>query len=99
MSRTGTFLAVQWLGLQASTAGGTGSIPGHGTKIPHAAQHNWKKKIEKRKKRNVQNRQISRYGKISDCLEQGEGGIGGRWGVNTKECRVSLRSDTWVALQ
>ena len=26
----------QWLGLQASKAGGAGSIPGQGTKIPHA---------------------------------------------------------------
>ena len=30
-------LVVQWLGLHASTAGGTGSVPGQGTKIPHAA--------------------------------------------------------------
>ena len=41
---TGTSLAVQWLGLRASTAGGTGSIPGPGTKIPHAMQ---KKKRER----------------------------------------------------
>ena len=33
-----TSLAAQWLGLQASTAGGRGSIPGLGTKIPHATQ-------------------------------------------------------------
>ena len=33
----GTSLAVQWLRLHASNAGGTGSIPGQGTKIPHAA--------------------------------------------------------------
>ena len=33
----GTSLAVQWLGLHASTAGGKGLIPGRGTKIPHAA--------------------------------------------------------------
>ena len=32
---------VQWLRLRASAAGGTGSIPGPGTKIPHAA---WPKK-------------------------------------------------------
>ena len=32
----GTSLVVQWLGLQASTAGGPSSIPGRGTKIPHA---------------------------------------------------------------
>ena len=31
-----TSLAVQWLRLRTSTAGGTGSIPGQGTKIPHA---------------------------------------------------------------
>ena len=34
----GTSLAVQWLRLHTSTAGVTGSIPGQGTKIPHAAQ-------------------------------------------------------------
>ena len=28
---------VQWLRLHASTTGGTGSIPGRGTKILHAA--------------------------------------------------------------
>ena len=31
-------LAIQWLGLHSSTAGGTGSIPGHGTKILQAPQ-------------------------------------------------------------
>ena len=30
-------MAGQWLRLRASTAGGTGSIPGQGTKILHAA--------------------------------------------------------------
>ena len=39
---TGTSLAVQWLRLQASTAGGTGSIPGRGTYIPHATWHDQK---------------------------------------------------------
>ena len=33
----GTSLAVQWLRLHVSTAGGTGLIPGLGTKILHAA--------------------------------------------------------------
>ena len=32
----GTSLAVQWLGICASNAGGASSIPGGGTKIPHA---------------------------------------------------------------
>ena len=33
-----TSLAAQWLGLCASTAEGTGSIPGQGTKILHATR-------------------------------------------------------------
>ena len=37
---------VQWLGLRASTAGGTGSIPGWGSKIPQAVQHSQKKLFE-----------------------------------------------------
>ena len=32
----GNSLAVQWLGLHISTAGGTGLIPGRGTKVLHA---------------------------------------------------------------
>ena len=35
--RRGTSLAVQWLRLHAPSAGSTGSVPGRGTKIPHAA--------------------------------------------------------------
>ena len=42
--KQGTSLAVQWLRLCASTAEGTGSIPGQGTKIPHATEHSQKKK-------------------------------------------------------
>ena len=38
MLASGNSLAVQWLGLPASTAGDTGSIPGRGPKIPQAAQ-------------------------------------------------------------
>ena len=41
-SVTGTSLTVQWLRLQASTAGGESSIPGRGTKIPHAEKHGQK---------------------------------------------------------
>ena len=47
MVKMGTSLAVQWLGLHASTAGGPGSIPDRGTKILQAAWHcqkNFKKK-------------------------------------------------------
>ena len=36
--RGGTSLMVQWLQLRAPNAGGMGSIPGWGTKIPHATQ-------------------------------------------------------------
>ena len=38
------FLAVQWLRLHTSIAGGIGLIPGLGTKIPHATQHSQKNK-------------------------------------------------------
>ena len=38
---------VQWLRLCASTAGGTGSIPGQGTEIPHAVQPKQQIKIHK----------------------------------------------------
>ena len=39
----GTSLAVQWLRPCASTAGGTGLIPGRGTRIPCTAPHGQKK--------------------------------------------------------
>ena len=38
---------VQWLELRDSTAGGPGSIPGWGTKIPHALQQKKKKTMKK----------------------------------------------------
>ena len=47
----GTSLAVQWLGLGASTAGGPGSIPGQGTKIPQAARRGQKNKQKQRRNR------------------------------------------------
>ena len=37
---------VQWLGLCAFIAEGTGSTPGQGTNIPQAVQHGQKKKKE-----------------------------------------------------
>ena len=36
MCLTGTSLVVQWLRLSAPNAGGVGSIPGRGTRFPHA---------------------------------------------------------------
>ena len=41
-------LVVQWLELSGSTAGGPGSIPGWGTKIPHALQPKKKKNTMKK---------------------------------------------------
>ena len=37
-----TSLVVQWLRLYTSNSGGSGSIPGRATKIPHAAWHGQK---------------------------------------------------------
>ena len=42
---------VRWLRLHTSTAGGTGSIPGRATKIPHAVG-SWPKKKERKEKKN-----------------------------------------------
>ena len=47
ISDKGDSLVVQWLGLQAFTAKGMGSIPGRGTKILEAEQRSKKKKKKK----------------------------------------------------
>ena len=47
----GTSLVVQWLQLCPSNAGGTGSIPGQGTKIPHNEMWQKKKRKKERKKK------------------------------------------------
>ena len=57
--QTGTSLVVQGLGLCNSNAGGTGSIPGQGTKIPQAAYSQKKEK----KKENQTNQQLSKVRK------------------------------------
>ena len=44
MVERGTSRGVQWLRSYVSKVGGTGSIPGWGTKISQAAQHGKKKK-------------------------------------------------------
>ena len=41
---SGTSLAAQWLRLCVSNAGGMGSIPGRGTKIPYTLCHSQKKR-------------------------------------------------------
>ena len=54
----GTSLAVQWLRLCTSTAGGMGSIPDRGTKIPYALWHgqktNQKKEVSGKLDRHMQ---------------------------------------------
>ena len=47
LSPLGSSLAAQWLGLHASTAGGTGWLPGQGTNIPHDARCGKKKNTQK----------------------------------------------------
>ena len=47
--KRGTSLVLQWLGLCASIAGGTGSIPGRGTKIPQAVWCGPKQRKEKKR--------------------------------------------------
>ena len=49
----GTSLAVQWLRLCTSTAGGMGSIPDWRTKIPRAARHGQKKKLYLRERYSI----------------------------------------------
>ena len=56
----GNSLTVQWLGLRASTAGGTGSIPGwEGDKIAQAAQ------CRRKKKKNTQRVKKALWGMIT----------------------------------
>ena len=65
-SSSGASLAAQWLGLHAPSAGGTGSIPGRGTKIPRAAQHG-----QKKKKENLFRNQLLNPFEACACLSQG----------------------------
>ena len=71
----GTSLAVQWLGLRASTAGDTGSTPGWGTKIPHAVRRSQNKtkkaqtKTKQKTKREVW--VLGQHGKEDDVRNGG----------------------------
>ena len=49
---TGTSLVAQWLRLHSANAGGMGSIPSQGTKIPHTMQHSQKIERKENIKRN-----------------------------------------------
>ena len=53
-------LVVQWLGLCASNAGGTGLIPGQGTKMPHAAWHGRKTNKQTKNPKN-KGKKIEKY--------------------------------------
>ena len=56
-SPMGTSLAVQWLRLHASTAGGTGLISGLGTEIPHAEWSGQNKQTNRMKlKKKIKNK-------------------------------------------
>ena len=57
----GDFLVVQWLGLWAFTAKGTGSIPGQGTKIPQAVQCSPPPKSNCKKESTAQNMRVETW--------------------------------------
>ena len=59
-------VAAQWLRLRTCTAGGMGSIPGRGTKIPHAAWCGQKKK----------KRCDLPFGAMEDTTSRGGGHVG-----------------------
>ena len=73
-----TSLAVQWLRPRASTAGGAGSIPGWGTKIPHAKRCSQKKKKNRERERDetkVSNRTLGRLlGRDPQSMVKDQGG-------------------------
>ena len=68
-----TSLVVQWLRLSASNARGMGSIPGQGTKIPHAMWHSQNKQTK-----NVYNinreREYTEFSPYGDREEENEDG-------------------------
>ena len=64
---------VQWLKLRASTAGGTGSIPDQGTKIPHTM---WCGQKEKEKKK-----YIGKEKTVGDTSPELVGSLGWRYKV------------------
>ena len=57
----GDFLVVQWLGLWAFTAKGTGSIPDRGTKIPQAVQCSPPPKSNCKKESTAQNMRVETW--------------------------------------
>ena len=66
-NRNEAFLeAFQWLGLQASTVGGIGSIPHQGTKIPQAS----KQCGQGKKKKKERNENVMLFKKFTDSGTQ-----------------------------
>ena len=59
----GTSLVVQWLRLWASNAGGSGLIPGWGTKILHAMKYD-----QKKEKENIMLSEGSQIKKATYCM-------------------------------
>ena len=55
---------VQWLRCHTSTAGGMGSIPGPGMKIPHATRRGQRKENKKERERE----KMYVYKKLLNCL-------------------------------
>ena len=68
----GTSLAVQRLRLCASTAGGAGSIPGWGTKIPHAVRRGQKVKKQNKSSDEKENthRLVKMYRMLIFCFRE-----------------------------
>ena len=77
----GTSLAVQWLGVHASTARGMGSIPRRGAKIPQAGWHGQKRKP----KRHLQGWDSVAWG-LQACLNLTTGAV---------QVRALLRGQRW----
>ena len=63
---------VQWLRLGASMAGGTGSVPGRGTKIPQTMKHSQKKEENKKKRFVTEFRFILTSRKFSDSISSNQ---------------------------
>ena len=64
----GNSLTVQWLGLHASTAGGTSSIPGWGNKILQATYHGQKEKKKKKERKKKEKKTKTKKEKIKISL-------------------------------
>ena len=71
-SVTRTSPVVQWLRLGASMAGGTGSVPGRGTKIPQTMKHSQKKEENKKKRFVTEFRFILTSRKFSDSISSNQ---------------------------